>query len=46
MCLSSSLVHHFVLIILFTSTTLLNGMAGIALHVQWPLTSQSHGSFL
>jgi hypothetical protein len=30
-------------IILFLSTTLLNGMAGISLHMQSPLTSQSHG---
>jgi hypothetical protein len=28
------------------STSLLTGMTGISLHVQWPLTSQSHGSFL
>jgi hypothetical protein len=26
------------------STTLLSGMTGISLHMQWPLTSQSHGS--
>jgi hypothetical protein len=31
-------------IILFLSTTLLTGMTGISLHLQWPLTSQSHGS--
>jgi hypothetical protein len=23
----------------------LNGMTSISLHMQWPLTSQSHGSF-
>jgi uncharacterized membrane protein len=32
-------------IIRFGSTTLLTGMTGISLHMQWPLTSQSHGSF-
>jgi hypothetical protein len=26
------------------STILLSGMTGISLHMQWPLTSQSHGS--
>jgi hypothetical protein len=26
------------------STTLLTGMTGISLHMQWPLTAQSHGS--
>jgi hypothetical protein len=31
-------------IILFLSTTLLTGMTGVSLN--WPLTSQSHGSFL
>jgi hypothetical protein len=31
-------------IILFGSTTLLTGMTDISLHMQWPLTSQSHGS--
>jgi hypothetical protein len=31
--------------ILFGSTTLFTGLAGISLHMQWPLTSQSHGSF-
>jgi hypothetical protein len=34
----------FVLIILFGSTTLLTGVTGNSLHMQWPLTSQSHGS--
>jgi hypothetical protein len=34
----------FFLIILFGSTTLLTGMTGISLHMQWPLTSQLHGS--
>jgi hypothetical protein len=33
------------LIILFLSTTLLTRMTSISLHKQWPLTSQSHGSF-
>jgi hypothetical protein len=28
------------------SIALLTGMTGISLHVQWPLTSQSHGSIL
>jgi hypothetical protein len=28
------------------STTLVTGMTGISLHMQWPLTSQLHGSFL
>jgi hypothetical protein len=32
-------------IILFGSTTLLTRMTGISLHMQWPLTSQLHGSF-
>jgi hypothetical protein len=31
-------------IILFWSTTLLTGMTGNSLHMQWPLTSQSDGS--
>jgi hypothetical protein len=31
-------------IILFGSTTLLTGMTGISLHLQWPLTFQTHGS--
>jgi hypothetical protein len=30
---------------LLRSTTLWTGMTGISLHMQWPLTSQSHGSF-
>jgi hypothetical protein len=34
---------QFFPIILFGSTTLLTGMTGISLHMQWPLTSQSHG---
>jgi hypothetical protein len=33
-------------IILFGYKTLLTGMTGISLHMQWPLTSQSHGSLL
>jgi hypothetical protein len=28
------------------STTLSTGMTGISLHMQWPLTSQSHSSIL
>jgi hypothetical protein len=31
-------------IILFGFSTLLTGMTGNSLHMQWPLTSQSHGS--
>jgi hypothetical protein len=31
-------------IILFGSTTLLTGMTGNSLHMQWPLTSHLHGS--
>jgi hypothetical protein len=31
-------------IILFGSTTLLPRMTGDSLHMQWPLTSQSHGN--
>jgi hypothetical protein len=31
-------------IILFGSTTLLTRMTDNSLHMQWPLTSQSHGS--
>jgi hypothetical protein len=34
----------FLPIILFGSTTLLTGMTGISMRMQWPLTSQSHGS--
>jgi hypothetical protein len=33
-------------IIPFLSATLLTKMTGSSLHMQWPLTSQSHGSFL
>jgi hypothetical protein len=40
------LVPPFFPLILFVSTTLLTGMTGISLHMQWPLTSLSHGSFL
>jgi hypothetical protein len=43
LCLSSSSALHFFPIILFGSTTLLTGMTGNSLHMQWPLTSQSHG---
>jgi hypothetical protein len=32
--------------ILFLYTTLLTRMTSISLHMQWPMTSQSHGSFL
>jgi hypothetical protein len=32
--------------ILFGSTTLLTGMTGISLHMQWPLTSQSSTKLL
>jgi hypothetical protein len=32
-------------LIRFVPNTLLTGMTGISLHMQWPLTSQSHGSF-
>jgi uncharacterized membrane protein YhfC len=42
LCLFSSLAHHCFPIILFWTTTLLTGMTGISLHIQWPLTSQSH----
>jgi hypothetical protein len=38
--------HNIFSIILFLSTTLLTRMIGISLHVQWPLTSHSHGSYL
>jgi hypothetical protein len=34
----------FFLTILFGYTTLLTRMTGIALHMQWPVPSQSHGS--
>jgi hypothetical protein len=40
LCLSSSSAHHFCPIILFGSTTLLTGVTGNSLHMQWPLTSQ------
>jgi hypothetical protein len=36
----------FFLIILFLSNTLLTEMTGSSLHMQLPLTSQLHGSFL
>jgi hypothetical protein len=32
-------------IILFESPTLLTGITGISLHMQWPLTSQLHGAY-
>jgi hypothetical protein len=37
---------QFFPIILFVSTTQLTGMLGISFQMQWPLTSQFHGSFL
>jgi hypothetical protein len=37
--------HQFFAIILLGSTTLLTWMTGISLRMQWPLPSQSHGSF-
>jgi hypothetical protein len=37
------LAPPFFPIILFGSTTLLTGMTGNSLHMQWPLTSQLHG---
>jgi hypothetical protein len=43
-CASPPPRPYVFLIILFGSTTLLTGMTGIFLHMQWPLTSQSHGS--
>jgi hypothetical protein len=36
----------FFRVILFVPTTLSTGMTGISWHMQWPLTSQSHGSIL
>jgi hypothetical protein len=44
LCLSSYLALHFFRLFLCGSTTLLTGMTGISLYMQWPLTSQSHGS--
>jgi hypothetical protein len=38
------LALHFFTIILFGSTTLFTRMTGNSLRMQWPLTSQSHGS--
>jgi hypothetical protein len=43
--LSSSLSLNF-FDYFFLSTTLLTRMTGISFHMQWPLTSQSNGSFL
>jgi hypothetical protein len=43
LCLSSSSALLFQ-IILFGYTTLLTGMTGSSLHMQWPLTYQLHGS--
>jgi hypothetical protein len=39
-------VPPFFTIIIFLSTTLLTRMTSVCLHMQWPLTSQPHGSFL
>jgi hypothetical protein len=36
----------FFTLIVLVSTTLLTGMTGISLQMQWPLTSQLHGCFL
>jgi hypothetical protein len=44
LCLTSSLALHFFPIIPFGSITLLTGMTGISLHMQWPLTSQSNAN--
>jgi hypothetical protein len=44
--LSSLSALHFYPIILFLSPTLLTGMTGISLHMQWLLNSQLHGGFL
>jgi hypothetical protein len=44
LCLSYSSALRFFRLFLFGSTTLLTGMTGISLHMQWPLTSQLHGS--
>jgi hypothetical protein len=38
--------HLFSPIILFLSPPLLTRITGSSLHMQWPLTSQSHSSFL
>jgi hypothetical protein len=38
------LALHFFPIIPFGSITLLTGMTGISLHMQWPLTSQSNAN--
>jgi hypothetical protein len=43
LCFSSSSANYFPSI-LFLSTTLSSRMTGISLHMQWPLTSQLHGS--
>jgi hypothetical protein len=36
----------FFLIILFLSTTLLTGMTGLTMHIQWPLTSHPNSLFV
>jgi hypothetical protein len=46
LCHSSSSALHFFWINIILSTTRLTRMTGISLHMQWPLTSQSRGSFL
>jgi hypothetical protein len=45
-CAPHLLGPPFFPIILSLSTTLLTGMTGISVHMQWPLTLQLHGSFL
>jgi hypothetical protein len=44
LCLSSSSALHFFRLFFFGSITLFTRMTGNSLHMQWPLTSQSHGS--
>jgi hypothetical protein len=44
-CASPPTQPYIFPIIHFGYTTLLTGMTGISLHLQWPLTPQSHGSF-
>jgi hypothetical protein len=45
LCLDSSSAITFLPNFVLVSTSLLMWMTGISLHVQWPLTSQLHGSF-
>jgi hypothetical protein len=42
-CASPPPLPSIVWIVFFLSTTLSTGMTGISLHMQWPLTSESHG---